>query len=475
MVWIIIRPANHENTSLGESVQLIEVLKREYFVAQTDFKTLESNISLEELSESQLAAFSEDIEKVKENLEVEKILAIESEDIYEWKKENAFEGIILVPVERADFRLKTMAVEDIFIWEEVGLSEYPLTILKVVRIERDQLNNFNQCNFDSSEIVTYVAGGEVIPARAVARKFRRTGDYTFPFHKVQELFVSADFSSIILENSISGSPEPCYGCTWFKGDEAFIQGLEYLGVDVISPGNHMLDGGHAALGRTIEVLDGAHILHTGFSTLNQDEASEPAIYEVDGFRVAFLGYDDVAWFHWAGATWGGVATVSQRFENGTKKLLVDKIAGDVALARQQADFVVVLMSWGDREYINYALLYQKEMAHAFIDNGADMIVGTHPHWVGEVEFYKGKPVFYSLGNFVFDHTHTDPTRQGILLKFYFFQKNLVSVKIIPHQACGPQQSAVDDENCNHFQPQILEESDPVYEVILDRMFAYSDI
>jgi poly-gamma-glutamate capsule biosynthesis protein CapA/YwtB (metallophosphatase superfamily) len=95
--------------------------------------------------------------------------------------------------------------------------------------------------------------------------------------------------------------------------------------------------------------------------------------------------------------------------------------------------------------------------------------------VSEIEFYEGKPIFYGLGNFVFDQTHTDPTRQGIFLKIIFYKKNLVSVTIIPHQSCGPQQSAVDSEECNHFQPQIIEENDPVYQVILDRVWEYSDI
>ena len=98
-----------------------------------------------------------------------------------------------------------------------------------------------------------------------------------------------------------------------------------------------------------------------------------------------------------------------------------------------------------------------------------------PKWVNEIEFYQDKAIFYGIGNFVFDQTHTDPTRQGVLLKFYFFKKNLVSVKIIPHEACGPQQSAIDDENCNHFQPQVLDEEDPVYKEILERIFEYSEV
>jgi poly-gamma-glutamate capsule biosynthesis protein CapA/YwtB (metallophosphatase superfamily) len=243
----------------------------------------------------------------------------------------------------------------------------------------------------------------------------------------------------------------------------------------LTPGNHFRDGGGDAVARTIELLDASNILHSGFSTTNWDDAASPAVYDVDGFKFAFLGYDDVAWFHWAGPTWGGVATVSQRFENGTKKLLNERIQSNVEKARQVADYVIVVMSWGDREYINWPLEYQKLMGHTFIDSGADLVIGTHQHWVNTVEIYNEKFIFYGMGNFVFDQTHTDPTRQGAIIKFYFFDKRLVSVKIIPHQTCGPQQSLVDDENCNHFQPQILEEDDPVYRQIWDRIFEYSEI
>lgn len=461
---------------LGESVEVEEIIRKEYFVVQTGFKSQLNNVSFTELKEQKTACFERDCDKIKSMLAVYDTEVIEGEDIYNWTNEKKFDGVLLIPVEKADFRLKTLAVDDLYIWDkETDLSRYPLVWEDVVRIGEENVTSFEQKGFSSSDVTTYVAGGEVIPARAVARKFRSTGDYTFPFHKVKDLFFEADIASVTLESAISGSPEPCHGCTWFVGDEAFIEGLIYLGVDVISPGNHMGDGGKVAIGRTIEVLDEADILYTGFSIMNLDEASKPTFYEVNGFRVAFLGYDDVAWFHWAGESWGGVATVSQRYKNGTKELLREKLNKDIEEARKKADYIVVLASWGDREYVNWALDYQSEMGHALIDAGADLVIGTHQHWVSEIEFYKGKPIFYSLGNFVFDQTHTDPTRQGIFVKFYFFQKNLVSVKIIPHQSCGPQQSAVDNGSCDYFQPQILEENDPVYKEILNRMYEYSDI
>lgn len=467
-------------TSKGSSstyeAETTELTVSEYFIAQYSFDTYKNNINFDILKKESIAAFEEDIEKIKRILGIDEITTIDGEDLYSWFRNEDFDGVALVPPDKADFRLKTLDVNEINFWDTERLSDYTLVWQDVVSIEKEKIDELKESNFDQSQVVSYIAGGEVIPARAVARKFRRTSDYTFPFHDVRDLFNEADISSITLENAISQSPDPCYGCVWFVGDEAFIQGLEYLGVDVVSlAGNHMGDGGEEAVSRTIEVLNEGGIDSLGASTKGQDDASNPAVVEIGDFTIAFLGYDDVAYYHWAGDSVWGTAKISQRNSNGTKDLLVDKIESDIKRAREKAEFVVVIMSWGDREYINWALDYQREMGHTLVDKGADLVIGSHQHWVNEIEFYENKAIFYGVGNFVFDQTHSDPTRQGVLLKFYFYQKKLVSVRIIPHETCGPQQSVVDDENCNHFQPRILDEEDPVYKEILDRMFEHSNI
>ncbi|MBN2015708.1 CapA family protein [Candidatus Dojkabacteria bacterium] len=473
--WLIYQKFRPIVQNRIEEEELVEVNYKRYFVVQKEFSTLENNVEFSELKQLNIACFKENEEEIKNLLGINEISLIEG-DVYEWMKKQDISTFILLEPARTDFRLKTLSIDGVYIWEKgADLANYPLYYEESQQIEKSKAEEWVETNFDSSFITTYVAAGEIIPSRAVARKFRRTGDYKYPFYNVQDLFWNADFSSAVLENSMLGMPEPCYGCTWFTSDEAFMEGLVYSQIDVLTPGNHFMDGGIKAVSRTIDLLDEAEIKHSGFSKTDLDDASQPAIYEVDGFKFAFLGYDDVAWFHWAGPTWGGVATVSQRFDNGTKKILTDKIESDVKRAKELADYVIVIMSWGDREYINWPLENQKQMGHAFIDAGADLVLGTHQHWVNTVEIYDGKFIFYGMGNFVFDQTHTDPTRQGVILEFYFFEKRLVSAKIIPHQTCGYHQTQVDDENCTHFQPQILDETDPVYKIIWDRMFEYSEI
>ena len=93
-------------------------------------------------------------------------------------------------------------------------------------------------------------------------------------------------------------------------------------------------------------------------------------------------------------------------------MTVKALKKDVAAARAAgADVVVVMPHWGV-EYTARPTAQQQRLGRAAIDAGADMVIGNHPHWVGAMEVYKGKPIWYALGNLVFDQTWSDPDRGG---------------------------------------------------------------
>ncbi|HEY6058776.1 MAG TPA: CapA family protein, partial [Candidatus Limnocylindrales bacterium] len=71
------------------------------------------------------------------------------------------------------------------------------------------------------------------------------------------------------------------------------------------------------------------------------------------------------------------------------------------------------------------------LAHAAIDAGADLVIGNHPHWVGAMELYAGRPIWYALGNFVFDQTWSEPTEEGLLLELTFRGRQLAQVRLHP--------------------------------------------
>jgi poly-gamma-glutamate synthesis protein (capsule biosynthesis protein) len=95
-----------------------------------------------------------------------------------------------------------------------------------------------------------------------------------------------------------------------------------------------------------------------------------------------------------------------------------------------ADVVIPYFHWG-AEYVSVPNQRQRSLAYAAIDAGADLVLGAHPHWVQETERYQGVPIFYSLGNFVFDQMWSTETRQGVIATFAFAGSRVTDVQFTP--------------------------------------------
>lgn len=150
-----------------------------------------------------------------------------------------------------------------------------------------------------------------------------------------------------------------------------------------------------------------------------DEARLPAIVEVDKCRVAFLGYCSVApKSYYAVPGRAGVAPMRtlthyeplEEDQPGTPCKTItwplqrdlDALVEDVQSARRHSDVVAVSLHWGVHHIPVVIADYQPVVAHAAIDAGADLILGHHPHVLKAIEVYRGKVIFYSLGNFAMD-------------------------------------------------------------------------
>jgi poly-gamma-glutamate synthesis protein (capsule biosynthesis protein) len=102
----------------------------------------------------------------------------------------------------------------------------------------------------------------------------------------------------------------------------------------------------------------------------------------------------------------------------------------IAQLRNQADFIIISLHAGI-EYTGQPNQFQKDFAHNAIDVGADLVIGHHPHWVQSAEIYKDKYIFYSLGNFIFDQMWSEPTREGLVVKFIFNKQGIKSIELKP--------------------------------------------
>ena len=178
----------------------------------------------------------------------------------------------------------------------------------------------------------------------------------------------------------------------FRLPESRVSLMNEIGVDLVTlANNHALDFGTDALLDTVSTLDQVGILHVGAGA-DSEAARQPAIVDVNGVRVGFIGASRVipvaSWT--AGASSPGMLTAYD------PALLVQTIQE----TRPLCDYLVVLIHWGV-ERAEMPVDHQTSLSRQCIDAGADLVVGSHPHVLQGIEYYRGKPIVYSLGNFIF--------------------------------------------------------------------------
>jgi hypothetical protein len=246
---------------------------------------------------------------------------------------------------------------------------------------------------------------------------RRTGNEG----AMRQLIGGADIAIANFENPAPDNPRWHTSGTVFHAEEDLIDGLVDAGIDYVSlANNHIGDAGNAGILQTIENLDERDLAHSGAGK-DLDAARKPAMLEANGVTVAVLGYDAIARAYYAAEG-----------EPGSAALSLVRIKNDIKWARRDgADLVIVFPHWGV-EYQADPFPKQQQIARDIIDAGADMIIGNHAHWAAAMEVYEGKPIWYALGNFVFDQTWSEPTMEGITLELTFEGTDLVQARMRPH-------------------------------------------
>ena len=237
--------------------------------------------------------------------------------------------------------------------------------------------------------VSVVIAGDIMLEGGPDRAIRRGQD---PFAGVAHLFKNADIRLGNLECVVAtvGSVEPEKPNTF----RVHPRGLKYVRRHFDAVGlanNHSGDFGPKAFTQMLGLLKQSGVGYYGGGH-NLKEAHQPLLMERHGIRIAFLGYNEFqprnfeADHDRAGVAWS---------ED-------EQVVRDIVDARRvwKADVVIPVMHWGWEESIANAR--QRELARLMVDAGADAVIGGHPHRVQDTEQYKGKPIFYSLGNFVFE-------------------------------------------------------------------------
>lgn len=233
-----------------------------------------------------------------------------------------------------------------------------------------------------------------------------------PFAEFADLFKSADLSIANLECAVGFKNQRAIKA--MKEDKPFtfmahprvlpLLSKHFSAVSLAN--NHSGDYGAVAFEGMLSHLEATGVKYFGGGR-NLRQAHEPAVFTVKGKRLAILAYNLFlprsfeALEDRAGAAWGEE----------------DYIADGIRRARQvhKADFVVVYPHWG-WENEKFASRNQQRLAQFMLDKGADAVVGGHPHVTQNIQIYDGKPIFYSLGNFVFNGFDTPDTTTGWVLE-----------------------------------------------------------
>lgn len=234
---------------------------------------------------------------------------------------------------------------------------------------------------------------------------QKNNDYSYFFKNVSHIFKSDDITTANLETTFTNATDRADKTFAFKGPPEYAKALALSGIEAVNlSNNHIYDYKQKGFNDTINALKANNIgyFSEGYKLLK----------DINGVKIGFLGY--------------------MGFNSNNEFL--KKIKTDINDLKSKGYIVVINFHWGAESQYK-PMQIQKNIAHFSIDNGADLIIGHHPHVVQSIEKYKDKMIFYSLGNFCFGGNTNPPDKDTFILqsKFNLEDNKLKSydIKIIP--------------------------------------------
>jgi poly-gamma-glutamate capsule biosynthesis protein CapA/YwtB (metallophosphatase superfamily) len=241
--------------------------------------------------------------------------------------------------------------------------------------------------------------GDIMLGRSVMAESLKTNDFSYAFKNVNGYLQSADLVFGNLESPFAVKCPTVNSGMTFCADTRLVEGLTKSDINVVTlANNHMNNYGNEGVVTTKKVLTDNGIGYTGDGNL--------VTKEVNGTTFGFLGLN---------LMYGAPTKLDEKILSDSDKLV---------------DVLIVGVHWGE-EYQSKANKRQRDYAKKLVELGADVVIGHHPHWVQDSEVINGKPVYYSLGNFVFDQMWSEETKKGLVVELTFDGSNLVNQKELP--------------------------------------------
>lgn len=243
---------------------------------------------------------------------------------------------------------------------------------------------------DEKVILSFV--GDILLGPYVNKVVQDNGP-NYLYEATKSYLDKADITAGNLEAPITSGGTPHEGKDYvYKASPDTLPALKAAGFDLVSlANNHILDQGIEGMRDTITHLNDIGIAHMGAGE-NDTEAFAPYIIEAKGIKVAYIGVSEVIFSRSMKAD-KNVPGVAEAYDP-------TRAINAIKAAKEQADIVVVMPHWGENLVVELEKK-QLDLGKAFIDAGADLVIGAHPHILQGFEKYNGKWIAYSLGNFIF--------------------------------------------------------------------------
>ncbi len=285
------------------------------------------------------------------------------------------------------------------------------------------LLNFPQFLFSQTRdsILSISIAGDLMIDRGVRKYVEKKGNASSLFTNVDSLFKSTHFSVVNLETAVTDSGKKVPKYFNFKMNPVWLKDLKSAGITHVDvANNHSFDYGLKGFEQTIDHLKESNLIL--FGTRN-DYRKPINIEYIDTLnqKIAIIS-----------ASTFGLGIKVQK-----KDTLIPAVSSIYALNKEIRTFkkefpeitLIVMLHWGI-EYEKIPSEKQQNLAKSIIDSGADMIIGHHPHILQMIDYYKGKPIFYSIGNFIFDQREAT-TKESMLVQLLFKKGKLNQFRLFP--------------------------------------------
>lgn len=278
------------------------------------------------------------------------------------------------------------------------------------------------CEHKPAQELSVIFGGDVMLDRGIRLQINRQGMSYFTDGLTPEIR-KADYTIVNLECPATDIVAPLTKKYVFRAEPAWLTDLRKAGITHgILANNHSYDQGRAGLVSTAKNMELSGITPIGFGQ-TQTAACAPVVLLKNGMEVAIFSSVTLPLEGW------------MYLDNspGMCQASIDDLVQSVSSYRaaHPASFIVVTLHWGV-EYQSTPTPLQRAQAKSLVTAGTDLIVGHHPHVVQTYERVNGKPVFYSIGNLIFDNPRAI-THRGILVKLTLRPKKN-DITIIPYEA-----------------------------------------